>query len=223
MKVPPKFLLGAYCAALRMAMTEVRQGRMDRNIDRQLRGWKLFLFIPSLVAPSCQRGRERFAVFAEGRWMELWRACTTIEENARAVRSRRGRTHRSDSLVKRGTRAQSLAFLGELSAARIALEGAPCAPGDEFTLRALQDERRRPREPRTQLLEDIVHFQPEEAPNLDRDWFLVTLRKARKGAAGGPSGMTAEHLSSPPQRKRQQPSARDGSRRGEGRCPRPSC
>ena len=53
--------------------------------------------------------------------MELWRECITNEENARAIRSRRGRTHRSDSLGKRGTRAQSLPFMGELSAARTAL------------------------------------------------------------------------------------------------------
>ena len=84
---------------------------------------------------------------------------------------------------KRGTRAQSLAFMSELSASRTALEGAPCAPGDEFTLRALQDERRRPREVRTPLPDHIVNFHPA---NLDRDLFLMTLRKARKGAAGGP-------------------------------------
>ena len=39
-----------------------------------------------------------------------------------------------------------------------------------------------------------MNFRLEEAPNLDRDFFLMTLRKARNGAAGGPSGMTAEHL-----------------------------
>ena len=119
--------------------------------------------------------RERFVAFAEGRWMDLWRQCITNEENARAIRSRRRRTHRSDSLGKKGTRAQSFAFMGELSSARTALEGGPCAPGDEFTLRALQDERRRPRELRTPLPEDIVNFRPE-APNVDRDWFLVVTR-----------------------------------------------
>ena len=204
MKVPPRFLKGAYCAALRMAMIEVRHGRLDRNVERQLRGWKLFFLVPRLLLHRQARGglisknklRERFVAFAEGRWMELWRECITNEENAREIRSRRGRTHMSDSLGKRVTRAQSLAFMVELSAARTALEGAPCAPGDEFTLRALQDERRRQREVRTPLPlpEDVVNFRPEEAPNLDRDFFLMTLRKARKGAAGGPSGMTAEHL-----------------------------
>ena len=83
--------------------------------------------------------------------MELWRECITNEENATEIR---GRTHRSDFMGKRGTRAQSLAFMG----ARTALEGAPCAPGDEFTLRAMQDERRRPREVRTPLPEDDVNF-----------------------------------------------------------------
>ena len=31
-------------------------------------------------------------------------------------------------------------------------------------------------------------------PSIDRVWFLVSLRTARRGAAGGPSGMTAEHM-----------------------------
>ena len=119
MKVPPRFLKGAYCAALRMAMIEVRHGRLDGDVERQLRGWKLFLLVPRLLLHRPARGglisksklRERFVALTEGWWMELWRECITNEENARAVRSRRGRTHRSDSLGKRGTRAQSLAFL----------------------------------------------------------------------------------------------------------------
>ena len=67
---------------------------------------------------------------------------------------------------------------------------------------------------RTPLPEDIANFRPEEASNLDRDWFLMTLHKARKGAAG-PSGMTAGALEgSLPQRKRQQSSSSQGQLQG---------
>ena len=123
MKVPPRFLKGAYCATLRMAMIEVRHGRLDRNVERQLRGWKLFFLVLRLLLHRQARGglisknklRERFVAFAEGWWMDLWRECITNEENAREIRSRRGRTQRSDTLGKRGTRPISR-FHGELSA-----------------------------------------------------------------------------------------------------------
>ena len=44
------------------------------------------------------------------------------------------------------------------------------------------------------LSREVLEHRLEVEPALDRDWFLVSLRTARKGAAGGPSGMTAEHL-----------------------------
>ena len=106
----------------------------------------------------------------------------------------RRRRRSPDSIVHRVARAETLAHLGELSAAGNALEGAPCAPGDNIILRALLDESRRPQHPRFLVLREVLEHRPEVEPALDRDWFLVSLRTARKGAAGGPSGMTAEHL-----------------------------
>ena len=79
MKVPPKMFRGAYCAALRFAMNEVRTGCRESNVEKQARGWKLFLLIPRLLLHRPARGgliprgklRERFEMFAQGRWVEL--------------------------------------------------------------------------------------------------------------------------------------------------------
>ena len=71
--------------------------------------------------------------------------------------------------------------MGELSAGRHALEGAALAPGSEATFNELQNLVRRPPEPR-------------EPFELDFDLFSKNLRVSRRGAASGPSGITAEHL-----------------------------
>ena len=59
------------------------------------------------------------------------------------MRSRRRRTQ-PDTVTKRVERAEILVCLGEISAARHALEGSPVAPGTEETLNALRDVDRRP-------------------------------------------------------------------------------
>ena len=53
--------------------------------------------------------------------------------------SRRRRTQQGDSVEKRADRTMDLVQMGELSAARHALEGDPIAPGNRQTLYALQD------------------------------------------------------------------------------------
>ena len=84
--------------------------------------------------------------------------------------------------------------LGEVSAGRQALEGASLAAGDQKTLNALRDPTRRPAVPRDSLPDDIAGLQPEEPFVLDQVMFLHNVRTARKGAAPGPSGMTADHM-----------------------------
>ena len=74
------------------------------------------------------------------------------------------------------------------------LESSPVAPGNEATKRILTDEAPRPRKPRSELDPAIADLEPEVPFNLDVDKFLHNLRTARTGCAGGPSGMTAEHL-----------------------------
>ena len=97
---------------------------------------------------------------------------------------------RSDTIERRAERARVLASLGELSAARQALEGAALAPGDEVTLAALRDRQRPPPEPREPIPHEIFEHHPEHQFALDNDWFLHNVRASKKGAAAGPSGMT---------------------------------
>ena len=84
--------------------------------------------------------------------------------------------------VTRANRALQLAQVGELSAARQALEGVELVPG---TLPPL---------PRRPIPEDLIDPQPRVLLNFCEDTFATNLRSARRGAAGGPSGMMAKHL-----------------------------
>ena len=57
-----------------------------------------------------------------------------------------------------------------------------------------RDPTRRPPIARDPIPEDLVNFRPAVEFSLDEALFARTLRSARRGAAGGPSGMTYEHL-----------------------------
>ena len=75
-----------------------------------------------------------------------------------------------------------------------ALEGANVAPGTMATLRELTNPARRPLVARHALSQEILRSEPVEALELDGEVFLTCLKTARRGAAAGPSGMTADHL-----------------------------
>ena len=115
--VPPVFLRGMYKSALRVALTEFHQaGRDDR---RRCRAWKLLLLLPRLLLFRLARGgllpkRPRLSITASSPHTQ------------------------ADTIDRRAER------LGELSSGRHALEGAPLAPENEETRRALTDERRLP-------------------------------------------------------------------------------
>ena len=68
------------------------------------------------------------------------------------------------------------------------------APGTLTTLRELTNPERRPPIPRQELSQEIARSEPAVPFDLNADEFLICLRTARRGAAGGPSGMTSEHL-----------------------------
>ena len=97
----------------------------------------------------------------------------------------------NDSIERKAERAQMLVMMGEVSSGRRALEGAPLAPGNDATLAQL---RRRPQEPREPLPQEITGRRAESPFSLDHNLFTQNLRCARRGAAAGPSGVTAEHL-----------------------------
>ena len=81
-------------------------------------------------------------------------------------------------------RARSLVQMGELSAARGALQALPVAPGTMATLAKLTDPERRPPLPREEWCQEVVNSVPERSFKLDPVEFLVC-----------PSGMTADLLS----------------------------
>ena len=68
------------------------------------------------------------------------------------------------------------------------------APGSDEALSARTNESRRPPEPRDPIPEHILQSRPIAPFELDKEVFMQNLRKARRVAAGGPSGMRSEHL-----------------------------
>ena len=71
--------------------------------------------------------RERFAQFAQGRWIALISASREVSEAVAVVKSRRSRIF-ADTVERRAERARVLATMGELFSARLALEGEAVAP-----------------------------------------------------------------------------------------------
>ena len=137
MKSVPGFLKGAYRSAMRVAVTEIDQGRSERDASRSSRNLKLFFLLFRLLLHKRLRGglvpkkqlQHRSEVFAEVNWASL--LISSMEHSTRAS-SRRSRRRDRDNLESRAARAEAL-----------------------------------------------IHS------------FLWT---STRGAAGGPSGMTAEHM-----------------------------
>ena len=124
------------------------------------------------------------------RLLEASRVC--FDEVAVARRSR-GRRAEND-MPSRIIRAEALVHMGELSSARQVLESSALAPGSETTLNALRDPLKRPPVPRDPMPRHLAHPEGRVLFNLDETKFARNLRSAKRGAAGGPSGMTVEHL-----------------------------
>ena len=177
--------------------------RVARSIPRRsgkaTRGWKLLLLLPRMILFRPGRGgsvprsklEARITSFQRGGWLELLAEGASCAERVHTQSIRRRRRQQHDDDGKRAARALSLVQMGELFAARQALEGAPVAPGNMATLRALTDLEKRPPLPREELSRAVAEAQPMEQFELD---IVICLRRARRGAAPGPSGMTSDHL-----------------------------
>ena len=155
---------------------------------------RMFLFKPprgGLVAKS--KMVESFKFFSDGRWEDLLLLSRDSAMAAVQVLGQRRRVP-PDPVEHRVECAHNLIQMGDLSAARQALDGDPVAPGDHATLRALCVPQRRPQAPRGPLAPELIGFQPTALVELEQDRLLKNLRSARRGAAGGPSGMTADHV-----------------------------
>ena len=187
----PSFARGPVRQALTFALSAILDAGV--NEDASMRAWKLWFLLPRLLlhrSPGVKKLPKqdwvaRLAAFNEGRWLELLREARQVQPpshdpsldtfEARADRSRQ--------------RARHLVHLGELSAARQALVASPLAPGTVETLQELRA--RRPNQPYGPLSPEVLDFQPPPAQLLP-ELVLSGLRRARKGAAPGPSGLTAE-------------------------------
>ena len=188
MQSVPWLMRGAFRSAVQEALSEI-----------VTRGWKLLLLLPRMILFRPSRGgtiprnklEARIELFHQGSWLELLREGASCAERAHTQSVRRRRRQCVDE-ERQVTRALSLVHMGELSAARQALEGAPMAPGTLATLRALTDPERRPPIPREGLSREVAETQPVERFELNTEEFLSCLRRARRGA--GPSGMTSDHL-----------------------------
>ena len=195
MRSPPRFLTGGYRAAMRLALQEIAHG-VERNDEiSQCRGWKLFLLLPRLLLCRPPRGGsitkqqlvDRFSAFSRGEWDQL--LFQSEEWGAAACKGfQRRRRAQTDTPERRAETAESLVLMGEVSAGRHALEGAPLAPGTQRTLDQLRDPVRLPTVPHAPLPQPILHHQAERPFALDKTFFLKNLKRARRGAAAGPSG-----------------------------------
>ena len=185
-----------------MALKEIVDSAEVNNTIRATRAWKLLLLLPRMLLFRPTRGglvprkklEARFRQFHSGEWMQLLGEGTQCALEAHSRSTRRSRRSNNDDEAQRAARALSRVQLGELLAARQALEGAAVAPGTLATLAALTNPEKRPPVPRQPISPHLAQVQPVEQFQLDSDAFLVCLRKSRRGAAAGPSGMTSDHL-----------------------------
>ena len=191
MKSVPHILKGPYRNAMKVLLEEVLAGHERGDILRQERGWKAFMLLPWLLLHRKCRGgkigedklRERFDAFRAGRWASLLSASVENDEEAARLAIRKRRTQQHGDLEHRISRAMSRIQLGELTA--------DLAQGTEATLREL---RQRPQAPRDPIPVEFPHHVPRTPFILAEDKFGANLRSSRRGTAGGPSGMTNEHL-----------------------------
>ena len=194
MKTVPFFLRSAFRAAVRTSLQEIMSGWDHRDEVKQERGWKLFFLLPRmLLSRPCRGGlvprkklETRFQKFFAGDWLDLIYDAESVSRQALSARVRKRRRPRPDGIA---ARAEKLTMMGELSAARQALESAGLAPGDRNTLNALRNPARRPAAPREPSPPEMMTVTPVRPFDLDDDTFC-----RKRGAAPGPSGMTCEHL-----------------------------
>ena len=113
MKSVPGFMKGAYRSAMPVAVTEIDQGRSERDASRSSRNLKLVLSLFRLLLHKPPRGglvpkkqlQHRSEVFPEGNWASL--LISSMEHSTRAC-SRRSRRRDRDNLEPRAVRAEAL-------------------------------------------------------------------------------------------------------------------
>ena len=197
---PPTFLKGRIRQAMHFVLEAILQATTP---DQTLRSWKLWLLLPRMLLHrppgirtiSKPNWRLRITQFQEGEWTALLRnAAAANPPTADGSTGQRRTLPETPNLEQRTRRARQLVHQGELSAARQALTAGPLAPSTAATLQELRDPARRPPQPYQDFPQHLREFHPPAPPNIPPTQLLTNLRRARKGAAPGPSGFTAEVL-----------------------------
>ena len=131
---------------------------------------------------------DRFSRFSQGEWLGLIEEGRVLSEQSVSASRRQRRRQQLNDVERRATRAQHLVLLGEFSSARQALEGADLAPPTDQTLSSL----------RTRQTQGTIAFGNPlptcVSSQLDEDVLAKNIRSSKRGVAGGPSGMTFDHL-----------------------------
>ena len=192
--------------ALRVSLEAIRD---DAGTDTERDGWKLCLLAPRMLlfrTPGVahvppQEFKRREHLFCEGSWTQLLRESVAAAQPAQpvrdAVRAPESPQVGSESDIRRrADRASALAHLGEMSAAAKALTAPPLAPATAEMLQALRDPVRRPPEAQVPIHPSVdpMSAAPAQMAQVCKADLLINLRRARRGAAAGPSGCTNEHL-----------------------------
>ena len=141
MQSVPWLMRGAFRSAVQEALSEIVAGAAADDEVKEKRGWKLLLLLPRMILFRPSRGgtiprkklEARIELFQQGLWLELLREGATCAERAHTQSVRRRRRQCVDE-ERQVIRALSFVHMGELSAARQALEGAPMAPGNDQQL-----------------------------------------------------------------------------------------
>ena len=167
--------------------------------ERRSRAWKLFLLTSRMLLHKADGEQsiektifaDRADRFLRGDWLSL-----LADAGAACMGGGQGRTEVGALEEEQRTYERACAFvrLGEASRGRAVLTSSALAPGSAATLAELRDPERRPQRQRQALPEEVVSFHPQAAVQLQPQRLIDNLRGARRGSAGGPSGITAEHL-----------------------------
>ena len=168
MKSPPKFLRGACRAAMRIALKEISAGATLSDEVRQTGGWKLLLLLPRMLFRPPRGGLIPC--------QRLFNRFTLFNQGAWIQLLIEGREC-CEAAVNAGVRRR-----------RRTMNDTTKRKVDRAQLR------RRAQEPREPLSPEITGRRAESPFSLDHNLFTQNLRCARRGAAAGPSGVTAEHL-----------------------------
>ena len=169
---------GAFRAACRVALNETVRGCEEREGTRQVRGWKLFMFVPRMLCTArheeVPKGRleDRFRRFAGGQWVDVVNESSLDADRASVTTSRRsGRT--LQCLSRWGHLAQMHQMYGPGGPpVQITLTLSASAPNTLRTLAALTDPARRLPEARAYLDDIVLETRPVILLELSRAKFF---------------------------------------------------